>query len=308
MVLAVVSQRPYQRLGTKIAGANARAAVALVLILIVIVTPVYLLAHKLTRQAINVVSSLRSEETQQKIGDYLDRHPTLAEPVNAVTDSLDAQNTARSVAAFIGSRLAGFVRSSFSAVTQIVVMLFILFFLFRDREVAFAFVRSLLPLEPEESNRLIARVGDTILATALGRLAIAGVQGVLAGLAYWTLDVPNHLFWAILTAVMAMIPGFGAFLVWVPIGLYLGFTGHWGKAGLLAVWGGGVVSLIDNFLYPILIGPRLRQHTAAVLLSILGGIVLFGITGIVLGPVAFTAATTLLEIWKARNAVSSGVS
>jgi predicted PurR-regulated permease PerM len=89
--------------------------------------------------------------------------------------------------------------------------------------------------------------------------------------------------------------------VWVPIALYLGLTGHWGKAALLAAWGGGFVSLIDNFLYPVLIGPRLQQHTVAVLLSILGGIAMFGVTGIVLGPVAFTVASTLLDFWKKRN-------
>jgi len=305
IVLAVVSQRPYQWLAAKISNRNACAAVALVLIIVIIVTPVYLLAQNLTEQAIDVVASLRSDTTQQRIAAYFDRHPALAVRINTITDSLDLQNTTRSIAAFVGGKFAGFLGRSFSAITQIVVMLFVLFFLFRDRELAISFVRSLLPLRPAESDRLVERVGDTIYATALGRLAIAGVQGALAGLSYWILGVPNHLFWAILTGVMAMIPAFGAFLVWVPIALYLGFSGHWGKAALLAIWGGGIVSLIDNFLYPILIGPRLRQHTVAVLISILGGIALFGVTGIALGPVAFTIASTLLEIWKTRDSAST---
>lgn len=304
-VLAVVTQRPYQWLRSKILNRSVCAAVALLLIILVIVTPIYLLAQSLTGQAIDVVAALRSDSTQQKISNYFDHHPTLATRINAVTDSLDLGNTARSVATFLGSKLAGFIGRSFSAITQIVVMLFILFFLFRDREPAISFVRSLLPLQSDDSDRLVSRVGDTIYATALGRLAIAGVQGALAGLSYWVLGVPNHLFWAILTAVMAMVPAFGAFLVWVPIALYLGFNGHWGKAALLAAWGGGVVSLIDNFLYPVLIGPRLQQHTVAVLISILGGIALFGITGIVLGPVAFTVASTLLDIWKDRTATTA---
>jgi predicted PurR-regulated permease PerM len=305
VVVAVVTQRPYQWLSTKIGNSSLRATVALVLILLVIVTPVYLLAQSLAEQAVDVITSLRSDTTQQKITDYFAGHPALAGPINTITDSIDLGNTVRSAAAFIGTRFAGFIGRSFGAITQIVVMLFVLFFLYRDRELAISFVRSLLPLRPAESDRLIERVGDTIYATALGRLAIAGVQGALAGLSYWILGVPNHLFWAILTGVMAMIPAFGAFLVWVPIALYLGFNGHWGKAALLAVWGGGVVSLIDNFLYPVLIGPRLRQHTVAVLISILGGIALFGITGIVLGPVAFTAASTLLDIWKRRGSAAA---
>jgi len=301
IVLTVIVQRPYRWLSTKIRNSSLCAAVALVLIILIFVTPVYLLAQNLTEQAIDVVTALRSPDTQQKISDYFLRHPTFAARVNTITQSLDLQNTTRSVAAFLGSRFAGFIGQSFGAITQIVVMLFILFFLLRDHSLMLSFARSLLPLRDDESELLISRVGDTIYATALGRLAIAGIQGGLAGISYWVLGVPNHLFWAILTGAMAMVPAFGAFLVWVPIALYLGFTGHWGKAAMLAIWGGGVVSLIDNFMYPVLIGPRLQQHTVAVLLSILGGIALFGITGIVLGPVAFTLAVTLLEIWKKRS-------
>jgi predicted PurR-regulated permease PerM len=301
VVLAVITQRPYQWLSSKITSRNTCAALALVLILIVLVTPIYFLAQNLTEQAIDVVTSLRSETTQQKISEYFDDHPQLAARINAITASLDLPNAARASATAIGGGFAGFIGRSLGAITQIVVMLFILFFLYRDRELALTFTRSLLPLWPEESDQIIERVGDTIYATALGRLAIAGLQGALSGLSYWALGVPNHLFWAILTGAMAMVPAFGAFLVWVPIALYLGFTGHWGKAALLAVWGGGVVSLIDNFLYPVLIGPRLRQHTVAVLISILGGIALFGITGIIVGPVTFAVASTLLDIWRARN-------
>lgn len=301
IVFAVVAQRPYNWLSTKVKNPSLCAAITLILIILVFVTPVYLLAQNLTEQAIDVVTALRSPETQVTITDYFSRHPTFAARINTVTESLDLPNIARTVAGFIGTRFAGFIGQSFGAITQIVVMLFILFFLLRDRALMLSFASSLLPLEEDESELLITRVGDTIYATALGRLAIAGIQGALSGLSYWVLGVPNHLFWAILTGVMAMVPAFGAFLVWVPIALYLGFTGHWGKAAMLAVWGGGVVSLIDNFMYPILIGPRLQQHTVAVLLSILGGIALFGITGIVLGPVAFTVAVTLLDIWRRRT-------
>ncbi|HMG02135.1 MAG TPA: AI-2E family transporter, partial [Edaphobacter sp.] len=218
-----------------------------------------------------------------------------------VTDTIDLQNAARTVTAFLGRKFASLIGTSIGAITQIVAMLFILFFLYRDREIAARFARSLLPLEDEESTLLLSRMRGTIYATALGRLAIAALQGTLAGLAYWVLHVPNALLWAILTGVMAMIPAFGAVLVWAPIALYLGLSGHWIQALLLGIWGGGIVSLIDNFLYPVLVGPQLRQHSVAVLLSILGGITLFGITGIVLGPLTITAASTLLEIWRARE-------
>ena len=292
VVIAVITAHPYRWLAGKIASPNLRATTALFLIILSIIVPTFFLTQSVGEQIANVVAALRSETTQQQITAFFGRHPVLA-----------AQTT-RSAATYFGSKLALLIGGSIGVITQIVVMLFILFFLFRDRVMAENFARSLLPLEEDECTLLLERLRGTINATALGRLAIAAVQGTLAGLAYWTLGVPNAFLWGMLTGVMAMIPAFGAFLVWVPIGLFLGFTGHWGKAALLAIWGGAIVSTIDNFLYPMMVGSQLRQHSVAVLLSILGGIALFGITGIILGPLTFTTFTTLLEIWKSRTTKS----
>jgi predicted PurR-regulated permease PerM len=301
IVITVVTERPYQWLAAKIRRPNLSATIALILIILIIVVPTFLLAQSVGQQVANVITALRSETTQQKIADYFSRHPLLASRILAISNTIDLQTTARSATGFFGTKVAGVIGSSIGAVTQIVILLFILFFLYRDRALAGAFARSVLPLDDDEANMLLGRLRGTIYATALGRLAIAAIQGTLGGLAYWVLGVPNAFLWGMLTTVMAMVPAFGAFLVWVPIALYLGFSGHWGRAALLAVWGGAIVSTIDNFLYPIMVGPQLRQHTVVVLLSILGGIALFGITGVILGPLTFTSASTLLEIWKART-------
>jgi predicted PurR-regulated permease PerM len=301
IVLAVVTQRPYDWLATKVKHPSTCAALALILVILSVIIPSFFLAQDLGRQAVSAVNSLREDSSQQKIADFLGHHPAIADQVQAYTDSFDISNTARTIAAYLGRNIAGFLGDSARIITQLVVMLVILFFLFRDRALALQFLRSLLPLREEEITQLLTRLDDTIYATALGRLVIAGIQGLLAGLAYWLLGVPGVILWAFTTAVMAMIPGFGAVLVWAPIALYLGFTGHWGKAAILALWGGVIVSTIDNILYPTLVGTRLRAHTVIILISILGGIALFGIAGIILGPVTFSVAGTLLDFWRTRN-------
>jgi predicted PurR-regulated permease PerM len=301
IVISVITEKPYLWVLSRTRGPSLAAAITLILVILSIVVPIFFLAQDVGKQITDLITSLRSEQTQQHIADYFDRHPLLADRIEMITDNVDLHNAAQSTAAFLGKHFATLIGRSIGAITQIVAMLFILFFLYRDREIAGRFARSLLPLSDREAIVFLERMRGTIYATALGRLAIAALQGVLAGAAYWILGVPNTLLWAILTGTMAMIPAFGAFLVWVPVALYLGFSGHWLKAAGLAVWGGGIVSLIDNFLYPIMVGPQLRQHTVAVLLSILGGIALFGITGIVLGPLAFTAAATLLDIWRSHT-------
>jgi predicted PurR-regulated permease PerM len=302
IVLAVALQRPYDWLSAKIANRNACAAFALLVVILAIIIPGTFLAQKIVQQAIHTVHILRQDATHDRFYALLDRHPALTDRVQSITDSLDVDDTMKATAAFLGRRLFWLLGHSIVVITQLVFMLFILFFLFRDRTLALNFARSLLPLRDDEATELLTRVDDTIKATALGRVAIATLQGILAGLAYWVLGVPGIVLWAFTTAAFAMIPGVGAVLVWAPIAVYLGLSGHWGKAAILAVWGGGIVSLIDNILYPILVGSRLRAHTVTVLLSILGGVALFGVTGIILGPVAFTVASTLLDVWRARTA------
>jgi predicted PurR-regulated permease PerM len=301
IVIAIVTERPYLWLTSKIGHPNLSATLALIAIILSVIVPIFFLAQNVGAQIADLVTSLGSASTQQKIADYFSRHPTLALRIETITDTLSLEDTVKSVGGFLGKQFASLIGSSIDVITQIVAMLFILFFLYRDRELAARFARSLVPLGDSDATKLLKRLRGTIYATTLGRIAIAALQGALAGLAFWALGVPNVFLWGILTAVMAMIPAFGAFLVWVPVALYLGVSGHWIKVAILVIWGGGIVSLIDNFLYPILVGPHLRQHSVAVLLSILGGIALFGITGIVLGPLAFTAASTLLDLWRERS-------
>jgi predicted PurR-regulated permease PerM len=301
IVLAVVIQRPYDWLATKIPHRSTCAVVALILVILAVIVPTFFLTQSLGEQALAAVTALRSSAAQQKISDYIANRPALASRLEAFTDSIDINNAARATAAFLASRLVGLFGNSVRALTQLVVMLFLLFFLLRDRAISLMSLRAILPLREDETTELLERVGDTIFATAVGRLAIALVQGILAGLAFWVLGVPGVMLWAFTLTAFAMIPAFGAFLVWGPVAIYLGLNGHWGKAALLTVWGGLIVSTIDNILYPILVGSHLRAHTATILISILGGIAVFGPIGIVLGPVIFTIAATLLDIWRART-------
>ena len=306
IVLAVITQQPYDWLAKRIRNRNACAAVAVILVVLAVIVPGFFLAQNVGEQALEAVTSLRSDAFQQKISDFIANRPAGAALIQSATDSIDVPKAARASASYLGVRFARFLGSSIHVITQLVVMVFLLFFLYRDRSFTIEYLRTLLPLREGETEELIERIGDTIYATALGRLIIAAVQGVLAGLGFWVLGVPGVILWAAALMAFAMIPAFGAFLVWGPIAIYLGLTGHWGKAALLAVWGGVIVSTIDNILYPILVGSHLRAHTVTILISILGGIAVFGVTGIVLGPVAFTIAGTLLGFWRRRTIAESG--
>jgi predicted PurR-regulated permease PerM len=207
---------------------------------------------------------------------------------------------AEKLATTLSSGMSSVVSGSVWAVAELLITFFALFYFFRDRRPALQAVRSLVPLSEAEMNEVFVRISDTIYATVYGTLAVALVQGFLGGLMFWVLGVQGALLWGTVMGLLAVIPVLGAFIVWVPAALFLALEGSWGKAVILTVWGAGVVSLIDNLLYPLLVGKRLRLHTLPVFIAIVGGILLFGSAGVILGPVTLAVMVALVDIWRRR--------
>src|SRR5579871_6912925 len=301
VVLAVITHRPYKALTHKIKNRNLSSTIAVVLVILSVVIPCFFILQDLVQGTTTIIIFLRSDVPQKSLSQFLEAHPTIASDIHIISNNIDLQNTVRTMAAVLGGLLTGFLSYSFGATVQLNILLFILFFLYRDQELAVSFARTLLPLNEDENNELLENIRSTIEATALGRLVIAAIQAVLAGIAFWLLGIPNTMLWTVVTGIFAVLPAVGTSFVWIPIAIYLGFSGQWGKAALLTAWGTFVVSSIDNFLYPVLVGSKLRQHTVAILLAILGGVVIFGLSGVILGPLAFTIASTLIDFWRRRN-------
>ena len=128
------------------------------------------------------------------------------------------------------------------------------------------------------------------------------MQGVLGGLIFWWLGLPAPILWGAVMALLAIVPVLGAFVVWLPVAIFLAASGQWGQAVILALWGTVVVGLIDNLLYPILVGKRLRLRTVPVFFAIVGGLAVFGAAGVILGPVILALTDAILEIWRRRTA------
>jgi predicted PurR-regulated permease PerM len=131
-------------------------------------------------------------------------------------------------------------------------------------------------------------------ATIKGTLVIGIVQGVLAGLSFWIAGIPNTVFWGTIMAVLSIIPGVGAALVWIPGVIYLIVVGNVATAVGVGLWCAIVVGTADNFLRPRLVGRDTKMHDLLILLATLGGLVMFGALGIVLGPVL---AALFLTVW-----------
>jgi len=306
VVLAVVTRRPYRWLAGKMRNATAAASSALVLVTISIIAPVLVLGQFFVRQAIVSVQMLQDAGGKRSFDFLLERFPPLARAIEHSSEFITLGDVVQRAAQFLGSHLIAVLSNSVAAISQLIIMLFLLFFLYRDEETMTRVFTRLLPLTGSETRVLMKRLGDTLNATVVGRIVVATIQGIVAGALFAFLGVRAAAVLALLTTVLGLIPPFGPYVVWIPVALWLGLTGHWIKMVVLLGAGTLIISSLDNFLYPALVGAHLRQHTAFVFLSILGGIWLFGISGVVIGPLMFSASEALLAIWRSRLGGDSG--
>jgi hypothetical protein len=193
-----------------------------------------------------------------------------------------------------------FVQGSVVQLIAVLLTFYFLFFLLRDRRNALRSIKSLVAIPGEAMNRLGRRISETIHATVYGTLVVAAVQGTMGGLMFWVLGLPAPVLWGIVMGMLAVVPVLGAFIIWIPAAIVLAVDGSWARAIVLTAWGSIVIGGIDNLLYPMLVGNRLQMHTVVAFIAMIGGLAVFGAAGLILGPVAVTVTTLLLEIWRNR--------
>ncbi len=186
--------------------------------------------------------------------------------------------------------------STTSAVLSFVLIIFATFLLFCDGDRIVATIPTLLPFERARSQALLDRIATVIYASVYGVGVIALIQGALCGGMFWVLGVPSAALWGLVTMLTSVLPLVGAAAVWGPAALYLVAIGHWPQAIVLAVWGALIVSSVDNFLRPRLVGGRIGMSELVTFFALLGGLQAFGILGIVLGPVLFAVAGSIVDV------------
>jgi predicted PurR-regulated permease PerM len=303
LALAVIALPLYRRIKQWVSSDNVAAGVAVLVIAVILVAPAILLT---SYTVLDAGQSFPAAETFESDAENwsaaLDRSPRLGSAVAWIKQRVDLGSELKRLAGEIGGKIPGFVTGSIGAVIQLLVTFFALFYFLRDRHAVLHFLRASLPLSRDETERVFDRVAVTIRATVFGSLLVAVVQGALGGLMFYWMDLPAPALWGAAMALLALIPVLGAFVIWMPAAVWLAMAGHWEKALVLALWGAVVIGLIDNLLYPVFVGSKLRMHTLPVFFAIVGGLVAFGISGLILGPVVLAVSVALIDVWRYRTA------
>lgn len=303
IVLVVVFQPVHRRLLARTNRPATSAMLSSLLVIIVILAPLALITVMLFSQLSGVANNL-----QANVSGLLDPNsPVTGSALRWIGQYVDIEQfrsqefiveRLRGMSGAIAGRTLGFVGGLVGVLVQVFFVIFTMYYLFRDGDRIVKFLPDVLPLERSQSAAILERTRSVIGASLYGVLVIAIIQGTLGGLAFWMVGLPSPIVWAVVMTFLSMIPMAGSFIVWVPAAIYLAATGHWGKALFLAAWGALVIGTIDNFLRPKLVGEKTKLHELFIFFSVLGGLHVFGVVGIVLGPVVLAITLALLDVFR----------
>ena len=158
-------------------------------------------------------------------------------------------------------------------------------------------IRDVLPFQKEQSDRMFTETEDLIFATVMSTAAAALTQGLFAGLAFAAVGIGAPIFWGVMVAFMSLVPVIGSALIWVPAAVTLMVSGHIVKGIVLLAFYGLVIVFADYVVRPWLISGRAEMGALVVFISVLGGVEVFGLLGIVLGPIVVALAASLLDFY-----------
>ncbi len=280
---------------------NIASIATIIIILALFFAPLYGVGTLVAHEAIQFYGQLAGGDNNVRLLDYSEKAAVLVNSLgfefNKMAVREKTAELAKSASAIVATNALEFGRSTTSAVIKFFLMLYLLFFVFRDGALFGRRLMEILPLGDTREKKLFEKFASIVRALFKGTLAIAAVQGALGGLTLWAAGVENVFLWATVMTILAVIPALGPAIILAPAAIVLLFTGSV-VPGVIVLVGLVIVSVIDNILRPALVGREVQMHDVLIMLSVFGGLATFGFTGFVIGPVIMGLFITLWGIFE----------
>ena len=300
--LAILFSPLQERLATAWRGRRRLAAAAtLIVIILAVLLPLMLVGFAVVRETAHLITQI--QEGDLDIGGpmrWLDQQlPALDAYLQRFNLDIERVREGLSAAAltsgqWIATRALAVGQNALRFTVMLVLMLYLLFFFLRDgRRILDAIVRA-LPMGDERERNLMSRFAEVSRAAIKGTFIIGGVQGAIGGITFWALGIQGAVLWGVVMALLSLLPVGGSGIVWVPAAIILAVSGEFIRALILVVVGSLIIGLVDNLLRPMLVGRDTRMPDFLILLSTLGGLTVFGLSGFVIGPII---AALFLTVW-----------
>ncbi|MFC7059489.1 AI-2E family transporter [Halovenus salina] len=263
---------------------------------------VFILARDLIALS-NGETGLQTDQVETTVRDLTGQQIDLSDSVNSLgTELLGILFTDISAMVSFGLRLS----------VGLALVVFVLYYLLRDGDDFVAWIIEIAPMGNTVCGRLFRRIDKTTWGVVVGHLLVAVLQGLVGGLGLLIAGVPNVVFWTFAMVVLSLLPLIGAFLVWAPAAAYLLTIGQIRPGVFVLVYGALIVSMIDNYVRPLLIDREASLNPAVVLIAVFGGTYAIGVTGLFVGPVILAVFVATAEAFNeeydalGESAVKSG--
>lgn len=308
-LLAMIASPLNRRLRGKVPNNNLRAVIMSVIVVALIIVPAVLLTLGLVSEVADMYTSFREASAageydfilrpdayhwNEKITEYLKPYVDISkiDVEGWISSNLQQLTT------YLAGKVSSVVGNVSMAIVSFVFIIFSMFFFIRDGDKIADYIWNLLPMSDDLKQKLATQQREVVEASIYGGLIIAGVQGGLGALIFWILGLPSPLFWGVVMAFLSVIPLVGPWLIYLPAAGILALSGSWVQGIILIVFGSVVVSQADNLLRPVIIGKRAKIPTLILLFSMLGGLKLFGLVGLLLGPIIASMVLTLINFYR----------
>jgi len=298
-VLVVVSYPAYAWLSRRW-GRTAASVAATIGVTLILIVPTLLVMAAFVRQAVDAVQSIH---LNVEAGHYswvgalwIRLQQQFPNAIPADFGGV-AHQYAERAATYVGERLGTVLRHTAEFLFHLSVTILAMFYLYRDGDSIVARLRELLPFEPEHREHMVRQTRDLIFASVTSSLAAAAAHGALGGIAFALVGIQAPIFWGVMMGFCSLVPVVGSALVWVPISISLMAGGHVGRGIFLIIVCVVIVSAVDNVIRPWLISGRAEMGGLVIFISVLGGIGVFGMLGVVLGPIVVAMAASLLDVY-----------
>jgi predicted PurR-regulated permease PerM len=309
LVLFFTAKPLYLALNRLLWGRRALAsALTCLLLALIILIPLFSLLTIVASQALEfsgtVSQGLQSGHLWQWVAAKVDAfkmyltHLNLPLPPEQIKLEAIVQTVLTQASAFIYGNAVGLLKGFTYFFFDLILVLFITFFMFLQGDEFIEEIKRLSPLEAAHNEEIVRETELTIKATLWGTVVVAAVQGALGGVGFLVFGLPQPAFWGTVMIPAAVLPVVGSAIIWGPAAVYLFLTGHVGAGIGLVLWGGILGSVIDNVLKPLLMKGSRSTPSIFILFSILGGLTYFGMIGFILGPLVLSFLLSLLSIYQ----------
>jgi len=300
VVLAIVFNPVKHRLLALFGNKTLASLLTLLLIIIILFIPLWVIGGLVVQESIDVYSRFSGASMSASQSSLINKTVFVLSRLEAygIEEELirsKLTSFTQTTSAWLARQAVVFGQATFSVVVSFLLMMYILFFLLRDGPKIGKTIFHVLPLGDEREAGLFINFVRITRSIFKGTLVIAILQGTVGGILFWIAGIDSVILWAVVMTLLSIIPAIGPALIWLPAGIVLLLTGALWQGVLILAGGFIVISLIDNILRPILVGRDVKIPDAIILISTLGGLTLFGITGFIIGPVI---AGFFLSMWK----------